>query len=74
MFKSNDIEITIKANKKIVNCLDVTFNLTNGCYKPFMKSNNKLSYVQQQSNHLPTLLKNIPLNIKRKLTTMWHLI
>ena len=61
MFKPNGLKITIEANKKIVNCLDVTFNLTN-----------KLSYVQQQSNHLQTLLKNIPLNINKRLTTMWH--
>ena len=51
VFKSNGLKITIEANKKVVNFLDVTFNLTNGCYKPFMKPNNKLSYVHQQSNH-----------------------
>ena len=57
VFKSNGLKITIEANKKVVNFLDVTFNLTNGCYKPFMKPNNKLSYVHQQSNHPPALLK-----------------
>ena len=33
-----------------------------------MKPNNKLSYVHRQSNHPPTLLKNIPLNINKRLT------
>ena len=47
VFKSNGLKITIEANKKVVNFLDVTFNLTNGCYEPFMKPNNKLSYVHQ---------------------------
>ena len=57
VFKSNGFKITIEANKKVVNFLDVTFNLAKGCYKPFMKPNNKLSYVHQQSNHPPALLK-----------------
>ena len=70
VFKSNGLKITIEANKKVVNFLDVTFNLTNGCYKPFMKPNNKLSYVHQQSNHPPALLKNIPLNINKRLITI----
>ena len=74
VFKSNGLKITIEANKKIVNFHDVTFNLTNGCYKPFMKPrmkpNNKLSDVHQQSNHPLALLKNIPLNINKMLTSI----
>ena len=70
VFKLNGLKITIEANKEVVNFLDVTFNLTNGCYKPFMKPNNKLSYVHQQSNHPPALLKNIPLNINKRLTSI----
>ena len=70
VFKSNGLKMTIEPNKKVVNFLDVTFNLTNGCYKPFMKPNNKLSYVHQQSNHPPALLKNIPLNINKRLTSI----
>ena len=54
VFKLNGLKITIiDANRKIVNFLDVTFNLTNGSYKPYMKPNNKLSYVHQQSNPPP---------------------
>ena len=70
VFRSNGLKITIDANKKIVNFLDVTFDLTNGSYKPFMKPNNKILYVHQQSNHPPTLLKNIPLNINKRLTNV----
>ena len=70
VFKSNGFKITIEANKKVVNFLDVTFNLAKGCYKPFMKPNNKLSYVHQQSNHPPALLKNIPLNINKRLSSI----
>ena len=70
VFKSNGLKITIEANKKVVNFLDVTFNLRNRCYKPFMKPNNKLSYVHQQSSHPPALLKNIPLNINKRLISI----
>ena len=70
VFKSKGLEITIDANKKIVHFLDVTFDLTDGSYKPYMKPNNKLSYVHQQSNHPPALLKNIPLNINKRLSNI----
>ena len=70
VFKSNGLKITIEANKKIVNFLDVTFNLSSGSYKPYMKPNNKLLYVHQLSNHPPALLKNIPLNINKRLTNI----
>ena len=60
----------IDANKKIVHFLDVTFDLTDGSYKPYLKPNNRLWYVHRQSNHPPALLKNIPLNINKRLTNI----
>jgi len=53
--------------KEFVDFLDVTFDLTSSSYKPYMKPNNKLLYVYQQSNHPPALLKNIPLNSYKRL-------
>ena len=70
VFKSNGLQITIDANKKIVHFLDVTFDLKDESYKAYMKPNNKLSYVHRQSNHLPALLKNISLNINKRLTNI----
>ena len=37
VFKANGLKITIEANKKSVNFLDVTFNLANDSYRPYMK-------------------------------------
>jgi len=68
--KSNGLKITIEGNKKNINYLDVTLDLTRGSYKPFMKPNNKILYVLRQSNHPPALLKNIPENIKKLLTSI----
>ena len=54
IFKANGLKITIEANKKTINFLDVTLDLASGSYKPFMKPNNKILYVHQESNHPPT--------------------
>lgn len=53
IFKTNGLKITIEANKKTTNFLDVTLDLASGSYKPFMKPNNKILYVHRQSNHPP---------------------
>ena len=68
VFKANNLNITIEANKKIVNFLDMTLDLTNRIFKPFMKPNNKILYVHHQSNRPPALLKNIPQNISKRLS------
>ena len=47
-----------------------TLDLPSGSYKPYMKPNNKLLYVHQQSNHPPALKKNIPLNINKRLSNI----
>ena len=56
-FKANGLKITIEANKKIVDFLDVTFDLTSGSYKPYMKPNNRLLYVHRKTNHPPRITK-----------------
>ena len=68
VFKSNGLKITIEANNKTINFLDVAFDLSSASYKPYMKPNNKLLYVHRLSNHPPALLKNIPGNINKRLT------
>ena len=53
IFKANGLKITIEANEKTINFPDVTLNLASGSYKPFMKPNNKILYIQQESNRSP---------------------
>ena len=38
LFKDNHLNITIQCNLKIVNYLDVTFNLSNATYRPFLQA------------------------------------
>ena len=67
MFSKNGLKITIEANKKIVNFLDVTLNLNKGSYKPYAKPNNTPLYVHSEGYHPHSILKNIPLAINKRL-------
>ena len=70
LFKENNLSITIQCNLKIVNYLDVTFNLSNSTYQPFCKPNNEISYIHKESNHPPSIIKQIPLSIESRLSKL----
>ena len=70
IFRDNGLNITVEANMKSVNFLDVNLNLENGTYKPFMKPNDKPTYVHAQSNHQPSILRNIPKSVNRRLSSI----
>ena len=70
IFENNGLKVTIEANAKEVNFLDVTLNLSNSIYKPYMKENNVPLYVHKKSNHPPTVIANIPLGINRRLNSI----
>ena len=67
ILKTLNLSITIQANMKIVDFLDVTFNLNDGTYKPFMKPNDFPLYGNSNSNHPPSILENIPKSVNRRL-------
>ena len=46
IFNSNGLRITIEANKKIIDFLDITFNLNQCSYRPYTKPNTTLKYVR----------------------------
>ena len=54
------LEITSKANLKVVEFLDVVFDLQSDTYRPFLKLGDRPLYVNKQSNHPPSILNNIP--------------
>ena len=53
-------KIEISSNIKIVNFLDVTLDLSNNSYKPFIKPNQNPSYINVNSNHPKNIIKQIP--------------
>ena len=51
IFKDHGLDIIIQCNMKVVNYLDVTFNLSDGTYKPYTKPNNEIKYTKTQPIH-----------------------
>ena len=49
---------------KIVNYLDVPLNLENSTYHPYRKDNNQIKYINTESNHPASIIKQpqSPLN------------
>ena len=70
IFRKNGLVIEANANIKVINFLDVTFDLSRGSFSPYKKPNNVINYVHKKSNHPPTILKNIPANINRRLSSI----
>ena len=60
----------IECNKKIVDYLDVTLNLNNGTYKPYCKPDNKIQYINIESNHPPNIINQIPKTIEKRLSDL----
>ena len=70
IFKHKSLQITIAANKKkVVDFLDITLDLRPAIYKPYMKPNSNLTYIHKQSNHPPSIIKNLPKSINKRLST-----
>ena len=59
MFIGYGINITIQCNIKIVNYLDITLNLNNSTYKPYSKPANQIFYIHKESNHPPSIIRQI---------------
>ena len=68
IFRDHDLKITVEANKTEVNFLDVTLDLRSGKYWPYTKEGNIPLYVHRKSNHPPSILKNIPESINKRLS------
>ena len=70
LFIDHDPELTIQCNRKVVNFLDVTLNVENSIYCPYLKDNNKIIYVNTESNHPPSIIKRLPKSIELRLSQL----
>ena len=68
IFKDNGLNITIDANKKVVDFLDITLDLRTGSYKPYKKPNDCINYIHKESNHPPAIINNLPKGIEFRLS------
>ena len=67
IFELNGLKIEIRVNTKIADFLDITLDMTEESYRPFTKPNHQPKYVNRQSNHPPSILKNIPVSVNGRL-------
>ena len=69
-FNENGLNVTVSANLKVVQFLDVEFNLSEESFKPYLKPNQNPLYVNINSNHPHSVTKNIPVAVNRRLCAL----
>ena len=67
---NHDLELKIQCKRKVVNFVDVTLNLENSTYRPYLKGNNKIIYVNTESNHPPSIIKQLPKSVELRLSQL----
>ena len=70
LFKKEDLDIIVQCNLKITNYLDITPNLNNGSYRPYRKPNEETNYIHVNSDHPPSILKEIPRSMEKRLSVL----
>ena len=70
VYSKHGLKITAETNKTVVQFLDVEFDIKRDTYKPFIKPNDTPLYVNQQSDHPQTILKNIPPAVNRRISAL----
>ena len=70
IFREKGLELVIQCNKKVVNYLDTTFDLSDGSYRPYRKPDDETSYINVDSDHPPAVIKQIPISIERRLSAI----
>ena len=68
LFKDCGLRITIQANLRIVNFLDVELNLDTSTYQPYRKPDNNPIYLDKNSNHPKTVLDQLPKSIAKRIS------
>ena len=68
IFKEIGFKIETETKLKVVNFLDITFNLSNGTYKAYRKPNDNLLYVNTSSSHPPQIIKQLPTSTAKRLS------
>ena len=70
LFRQHSLKLIIKCNLKIVDFLDITLNLTGSTYKPYHKVNDEIYYIHEESNHPPSITKQLPISIETRLSKL----
>jgi hypothetical protein len=68
IFKDNGLSITIDIGLRITDFLDVTFDLSTGRFYPYRKPNDDPLYINAESNHPPSIIRQLPKMISRRVS------
>ena len=69
-FKEDGLNITVEHNITTTDYLDVCFDLRSGTHRPYRKKNDQPTYIHVKSNHPPTIIKQIPEMISKRLSAL----
>ena len=72
IFEQFDLKITAEVNLNVVNFLDVTFDLNNAKPKPYRKPNDDPLYINRRSNHPPSITRQLPTTINKRVLHFSH--
>ena len=50
--------------------MDVTFDLISGKHRPYRKPNDDPLYIHKHSNHPPSILRQLPISINKRISTL----
>ena len=70
IFREKGLDIIIQCNLKIVDYLDLSFNLNDGSYRPYRKPDDETCYIHVDSDHPPNIIKQVPLAVERRLSEL----
>ena len=65
-FNTYNLSITTETNISAVNFLDTLFDLIHDIYKPYQKPNDNPVYINKNSNHPPTVLRQLAKSIRKR--------
>ena len=69
-FKVLGFKIEVSSYNRIVNFLDVTLDLSNHSYKPFIKTDQHPSYINVNSNPPKTIIKKVPKGVNLRISKL----
>ena len=69
-FDQYNLKITIEANVKSTDFLDISMNLETGIHRPFRKEDSIPTYINVNSNHPPHIIKNLPNMISKRISKL----
>ena len=72
IFKQHVVNVIIECNLGTTDFFHVAFELRTGKYYPYRKVSNELLYIHKQSNHLPSITKQIPVMISKRMSNIFY--